>query len=246
MDMHTFRSLWCINIFNSLRVYCKFMTRYWRWIIKNQLKQLFLMINNVTQSRVVSNVSRNFSEKCLEWVSWMCVWHHISVCVQQIAQRSCLTFPLTALNFSQCQDCQRQRAREGGEVGRGRGKTASEGGDGVSSLRAETAYVLVRFGTVTFLPVLPIITWWCLMKVRPVCGLKPYQRLHTANHTDSVLVRGLKHHPTFTWPSVSRVSHLTACFVCLAVCMTTMFSNFKGWKIWKQISNGHKCCIAPE
>lgn len=68
----------------------------------------------------------------------MCVWHHISVCVQQIALRSRLTFPLTALNFSQCQDCQRarmrEREREGGEVRRGRGKTTSEGGDGVSSL----------------------------------------------------------------------------------------------------------------
>lgn len=50
----------------------------------------------------------------------VCVWEWggcvVNVCVQQIALRSRLTFPLTALNFSQCQHCQveREERREGG------------------------------------------------------------------------------------------------------------------------------------
>lgn len=48
----------------------------------------------------------------------------MDVCAPQIALRSRLTFPLTALNFSQCQACQRktERGSERGEVKRGRGK----------------------------------------------------------------------------------------------------------------------------
>lgn len=40
----------------------------------------------------------------------------------------------------------------------------------------------------------PINTCWCVMKVRPVCGVKPYQRVGTAGQPDTVLVHGLKHH----------------------------------------------------
>lgn len=32
----------------------------------------------------------------------------------------------------------------------------------------------------------PIITWWCVMKVRPVCVAKPYQRFRAGHEADTV------------------------------------------------------------
>lgn len=158
-----------------------------------------------------------------ELVSWVCVcvcvWHRVvgsGVCAQRIALRSCLTFPLTALNFSQCQDCQRGRRRErgregwegGGEYhvrrlgwskeGGGRwreGVYLSVSGDGVHACMFWRGKVSARS---------PIITWWCVMKVRPVCGVKPYQRVQTGNQADTVLLCGLKHHPDIYMASCSQ------------------------------------------
>lgn len=123
-----------------------------------------------------------FSEKTRvqmrAWVSWMwvCVWHYVSVCVLQIALRSRLTFPLTALNFSQCQDCQREKGRKrevrwegGGEnhvrrLGRRPEFFLFLGGGGLSvHLGAETACMLICFGAARFLSVLPSSpgdVWW--------------------------------------------------------------------------------------
>lgn len=49
---------------------------------------------------------------------------HESVCVLQTALRSRLTFPMTAVNFSQCWDCQgeKERKTEGGGMLRVREK----------------------------------------------------------------------------------------------------------------------------
>lgn len=236
---NTFRYLW----FNSLRVYYRFMNRYWRQIIKNQLKQLFLMINSVTQSRVVSNVSHNFSEKRSARMSLMhaCVWHHISVCVQQIAQRSCLTFPLTALNFSQCQDCQRARMRES-ERGRWGGK-----GEGKNHVRRWGWSEQFESGD----GVCACMFWHCNVSAR-----SPHHHLVMCDEGQACLwAETLPEAPHSqphwfcpgTWIEASPNMYMSFCFqsYSLTVCftsLTTIFSIFKccclinftqGWKIWK-------------
>lgn len=176
--------------------------------------------SSVTPFRVVCQMStswkRKKKKKSREWKneSRECVcgtlWGGF-VCVQQIALRSCLTFPLTALNFSWCQDCQRERRRErgrerwegGGEYHVRRLGWSEEGGGVCLSVSGDTVRACMFWrGKVSACS--PIITCWCVMKVRPVCGVKPYHRVQTGNQADTVLVCGLKHHPDICTASCSR------------------------------------------
>lgn len=76
---------------------------------------------------------------------------------------------------------------EGGGVG-----ITSEADDGVRSLTVSREGVRAcMFWHSEVSAHSPIITWWCVMKVRPVCGVKQYQRFHTTRLDDTTL----RHHP---------------------------------------------------
>lgn len=171
----------------------------------------------------VSNVCQLLRKKGVrEWVSWMCVWHHVSKCVcvclvdcsstqsSDIPPDSSELFTVPGLSGSE-EERKREVRWEGGGENHVRRQGRSEefrvrqrvflsvSGDGVRACMFWRSKVPACS---------PIITWWCVMKVRPVCGVKPYQRFHTADQADTVLVRGLKHHPgAYTAPFL-RVSHL--------------------------------------
>jgi len=163
-----------LGIFYQVWQYRWMNTMYFR----NKMLQQANSEGNVTCYMLVCQMSlclmeiRGWSEK-ISLIN-VCEVSCGGLCVQQIALRSCLTFPLTALNFSQCQDCQIERRRGRGRRGEKReGKTTSEG-----RVRARILSVRLRVkeGTcpcafwhskVSACP--PIITWWCVMKVRSVC-----------------------------------------------------------------------------
>lgn len=144
-------------------------------------KRLMTMKSSVTRSTFVCQTSLHqveIQKKKTEWdnKSHERVKHRAGgLCVQLIARRSRLTFPLTALNFSQYQDCQIERREEGGEVRRGRGKPRQKVGldRGVFSVHLweEEGMCAHMFWCSKGSACPSVITWWCVTKVRAVCEL---------------------------------------------------------------------------
>lgn len=149
----------------------------------------------------------------------MCVWHRVcSMCVclvdcstksSDIPTDSSELFTVPGLSESEKERKREVRWEGGGEnhVRRlGWSEESGVQGVGLSVCLSEDAVCACMFWRGEVSACSPIITWWCVMKVRPVCGAKPY-RFPTANHADTVLVCGLKHHPDIYTGSCSR----TAC-----------------------------------